>query len=257
VASGPRATAYPVAAMVAAAYRQSWNDRQAVLRAGGLWVLLSLLGDLVTALGGGPAPTAGAPAPSGADLLALPFLLVSWLGLSALTVHRIRAVLLSDPPPTLLAPLDANVARYVLAELVVGALAVLPSLALVPLLAPIGGIGLAVAAGTVAAMLVFARLHLLLAAAALGERGLAIERSWRATGPVWPQAAVGLLACSAPVAMVAGSLGAAIAGAGAPLTGSAVATIAAFAQAAVLGAFLADSRRRLIGPAASGPTPPA
>ncbi len=251
VASGPGTTAYPVAAMVTAAYRQSWNDRQAVLRAGGLWVLLSLLGDLVTALGGGPAPSTVAPEPPELDLLALPFLLVGWLGLSALTVHRIRALLLGDPPPTLLAPLDGNVARYVLAELVLGALAVLPSIALLPLLAPIGGIGLALAAGTVAAILVFARLHLLLPAAALGERGLAIERSWRATGRVWPQAAVGLMACGMPVAMIAGTLGAVIAVRGAPLTGSALATIAAFAQAAVLAAFLADSRRRLLGEVAS------
>lgn len=237
--------------MVAAAYRQSWTDRQAVLRAGGLWVLLSLVGDLVTALGGGPAPSTADQGPSGVDLLALPFLVVGWLGLSALTVHRIRALLLGDPPPTLLAPLDGNVARYVLGELVVGALAVLPSIALLPLLAPIGGIALAVAAGTVAAILVFARLHLVLAQAALGERGLAIDRSWRATGRVWPQAAVGLMACSMPVAMVAGSLAAVIAGAGAPLTGSALATIAAFVQAAVLGAFLAESRRRLLGEVAS------
>lgn len=255
MASGAPFAGYPVAAMVATAYRETFADRVAVLRAAGLWVLLSLLGDLWSILGEGSGPEPAGPELDGSGPLALPFLLVGWVGLSALTVHRIRVLLAGDPPPALMAPLDRHVARYVLTELVLGALAVLPSFVALALLAPIGGIALAVAVGTVAAVLVFARLHLALVAAALGERGIAIERSWRATAAVWPQAAVGLLACSAPLAMLAGSIGAAIASGGAPLTGSGLATIAAFAQAAVLGAFLAESWRRLIGaaPAARGP----
>lgn|GEM_PF-6542144 len=245
MASGPTIPDYPAIAMVVDAYRTTLADRVAVLRAGGLWVLASLLGELLSVLGAPGTRTEG-PANGGPDVLALPFLLIGWIGLGALTVHRIRTLLLGDPPPALVAPLDRHVARYLLAELVIGALAVLPSFAALALLAPIGGVALALAAGTVAAIFVFTRLHLALPAAALGEVGIAIERSWRATAPVWPKAAFGLIASSAPLAMIAGSLGAAIAAAGAPLSGSTIATVATFAQAAVLGTFLAASWRRLV-----------
>jgi hypothetical protein len=246
VAGGPTFPDFPAIAMVADAYRATLADRVAILRAGGLWVLASLLGDLLSVLGATGTEREG-PEPGGPDVLALPFLLIGWIGLSALTVHRIRTLLLGDPPPALMAPVNRHVARYVLAELVIGALAVLPSFAALVLLAPIGGVALALAAGTVAAIFVFTRLHLALPAAALGEPGIAIERSWRATAPVWPKAAFGLIASSAPLAMIAGSIGAAITAAGAPLSGSTIATVAAFAQAAVLGTFLAASWRRLVG----------
>ncbi|BCX17234.1 MAG: hypothetical protein KatS3mg117_0916 [Geminicoccaceae bacterium] len=235
-----------MASMIADAYRRTWADRAALTRAGGLWVLLSLLGDLVAVTSGvesGPGDTEG----TGAPALAFPFALIGWIGLSALTVHRVRVLLLEDPPPRLMAPLDRHVVRYILAELVVGALAVSPSLVALVLLAPIGDVPLAVSAGTVAALFVFARLHLALAAAAIGERGIAIERSWRATSRVWPQAAIGLIACSLPLALIGGSTGAAIAGSGVPLTGSTIATLGAYAQACVLATFLAASWRRLVG----------
>lgn len=232
--------------MIADAYRRTWVDRAALTRAGGLWVLASLLGDLLAVMSGdgsGPGGTEGTGAPS----VAFPVVLIGWIGLSAVTVHRIRVLLLEDPPPRLMAPLDRHVVRYILAELVVGALALSPSLVVLALLAPIGGVPLAVLAGTVAAIFVFARLHLALAAAAIGERGIAIERSWRATRRVWPQAATGLIACSVPLALISGSTGAAVAGSGAPLTGSTIATLGAYAQACVLATFLAASWRRLVG----------
>ncbi len=236
--------------MIAEAYRGTWDERTAVLRAAGLWVLLSLLGELLSALAGSGEGETGAPSTTG--LVALPFLLVGWIGLGALTVHRIRVRLAGDPPPALMAPFDRYVVRYVLVELAVGALAMLPSLPAVALLGPIGGLPLALAAGLAVALFLFARLHLVLTAAALGER-IALERSWRVTAGVWPQAAVGLLACSMPLALASGALGAVVGALGAPLTGSAVGTVGAFAQAAVLGAFLAQSWVRLTGgPADAG-----
>lgn len=247
MASGPSASGYPVGAIVAGAYRRTLEQHVEVLRAAGLWMLLSLAVDLL-ALGGGPGPEPAEPVPSPGEIALTPLLLVGWLGLTAVVVHRVRRLLLDAPLPRLMAPLDRHVVRYVLAELVLGALALLPALLALALLAPIGGVQLAIAAGTAAAVALFARLHQALVSAALGETGLGIDRSWRATAGVWPQVGVALVVCSAPLAMLSAALGGWLIESGAPLSGSALGTLGAFAQAAVLGAFLADSRLRLIGP---------
>ncbi len=249
MASGAPAGGYPVGAIVAAAYRETLADHVAVLRAAGLWMLASLMVDLLAVLGNTGEPPPGEPVPAPFQVLAFPLLLIGWIGLNTVTVHRLRHLLLGDPPPRLMAPLDRHVARYILAELLIGAVALLPALAALALLAPVGGAPLAAMAGTVAAAAVFARLHLVLVGAALGEQGLGLDRAWRATAGVWAQVAVALLACSAPLALLSGMLGGWLVERGAPLTGSALGTLGAFAQAAVLAAFLAASRRRLVGPA--------
>lgn len=245
VATGPPASGFPVGAIVAGAYRRTLEQHAEVLRAAGLWMVLSLAIDVLT-LEAPPEPAE--PAPSPEEILLVPFVLVGWLGLTALVVHRIRRRLLEAPLPRLMAPIDRHVVRYVLVELVIGALSLLPALLALALLAPIGGAQLAVAVGTVAAVAMFARSHLALVAAALGEPGLTLQRSWKATAGIWPQVSVALLACGAPLALLAGMLGDRLVGAGLPLTGAALATLGAFAQAGVFGAFLAESRLRLLGP---------
>lgn len=247
MASGAPAGGYPVGAIVRSAYRDTLADHPAVLRAAGFWMIASFVVDLLAVLGSGREPTTAEPVPAPLQLLAFPLLLIGWVGLNALTVHRVRHLLLGDPPPRLMAPLDRYVARYILAELLIGAVALLPALLALALLAPVAGAPLAAMVGTAAAVGVFARLHLGLVGAALGEQGLGLDRAWRATAAVWPQVAVALLACSAPLALVSGMLGGWLVERGAPLTGSAIGTLGAFGQAAVLAAFLAASRRRLIG----------
>lgn len=249
MASGGPTGGYPVGAIVTTAYRETFADHPAVLRAAGLWMLASLVVDLLAVLGSAGEPPAVEPVPTPFRALALPLLLIGWVGLNAVTVHRLRHLLLGDPTPRLMAPLDRHVARYILAELLIGALALLPALVALALLAPVAGAPLAAMAGTAAAAAVFARLHLGLVGAALGEQGLGLDRAWRATAAIWPQVAVALLACSAPLALLTGMLGGWLVERGAPLTGSALGTLGAFGQAAVLAAFLAASRRRLIGPA--------
>jgi hypothetical protein len=245
VPTGSTTSDLPLASTIADAYRRTFADRAFLIRAAGLWALVGLLGGLL-AVGSGDEPGTGKPGGDATMWPALLFSAIGWIGLSAVTTHRIRALVCNDPPPRLMAPLDRHVARYILAEFVVAALAALPSLVALVVLAPIGGVPLALSAGTVAAIFLFARLHLALAAAAIGGRGIALELSWRATSSVWPKAAVGLIACSSPLALVASPLGAAIAAAGAPLTGRAIPTLTAFAQAGIFATFLASSWRRLV-----------
>lgn len=245
------APSYPLAALVREAWLQSFADAAAIARAAGLWVVASLLADVLALwLAPGEHGEAVDPASAVRGLLGLPLLFVGWVGASAVTVWRIRALLLGAPQPLLVAPLDRHVLRYVLAEILVGLLAAVPFLLALALLAPIAGVIPALVAGLAAALLLFARLHLVLVAAALGEAGLGFDRSWRATAGVWPIAAVAVTLCTAPLGLVAGQIGSWIAAGGAVFLGSAVATAGAYAQAAVFATFLASSRLRLLGPPA-------
>lgn len=239
--ASPSPRAYPAAELIREAWSQSFADRAAIVRAAGLWVGISLLLEGLARFTKGP----DAHASNLFDLLTL---VVSWLGLSAVTVWRIRALLLGAPAPAVMAPFDRFVLRYAAAELLLGALALMPGFLAIALVGPLAGLALAGLLGFVVALALFARLHLVLVSAALGEAGLGFDRSWRATAGVWPSAALAILACAAPLALLSGQLGAMIAAMGAPLVGNAVATSGAYAQAAVLGTFLARSRTRLAGP---------
>ncbi|MCS7266768.1 MAG: hypothetical protein N2038_00365 [Geminicoccaceae bacterium] len=239
--ASPSPAAYPLAELVREAWARSFADRVPVVRAAALWVGASVLVE-------GLARFARDPAQGGMSLLDLLALAIGWLGLSAVTVWRIRALLAGAPLPRLMAPVDRFVIRYAVAELLLGALGLLPGFLAIALLGPHLGLPLAGLVGFAGAIALFARLHLVLVAAALGEPGLGFDRSWRATAGIWPRAALALLACAAPLALLGGQLGATIAAFGAPLLGSAVASTGAHAQAAVLGTFLAESRRRLAGP---------
>ncbi|MCS6779367.1 MAG: hypothetical protein NZ555_06675 [Geminicoccaceae bacterium] len=246
------APSYPLAALVREAWLRSFADRAAIARAAGLWVVASLVADVLAAsLAPGQHGEPVDPASAVRGLLGLPLLLVGWLGLSAVTVWRIRSLLQGAPQPVLMAPIDRHVVRYVLAEILVGLLAALPFLMALALLAPIGGVPLALVVGIAAALFLFARLHLVLVAAALGEAGLGFDRSWRATAGVWPVAALAAILCTAPLGLLAGQIGSWIAETGALFVGAAVATAGAYAQASVLATFLAASRLRLLGPQAS------
>jgi hypothetical protein len=210
VIGGP---ALPVGEIIRSAYARVFGEADLLLQSGGLWwaILVLAYGFLAFVL-----PEGGEPAERsfGASALAVLATVLTLVAAGAIAVAWHRRVLLDEVPSGPMAPLGRRVTAYIAWSLVIGLLASLPAMVLLPLALTGGGaLGSAALVAALAVSLYgLARLSPILPGRAIDAPNLRLVEAWRMSdGQGW-RIAVVLAAVTLPGAVL-GSLLVAVVGA--------------------------------------------
>jgi hypothetical protein len=169
----PASRVLPTGDLVRRAIRDLIDNREKLIDVGFVWLVVLVAIDMLLVLAGGTSGGVGTMLLSiGASLVALSAIAVAW--------HR--RVLLAEPVPGPLPTLDARVLRYLLHYLAIGLIGAMAFLLVIGVLGLLPGLAmLALPVAVLAALLVTARLQLVLPATAIDERSVTFARSWRLT----------------------------------------------------------------------------
>ncbi|SNB52174.1 hypothetical protein SAMN07250955_101199 [Arboricoccus pini] len=243
---------FPLSATVRAAYAAVLGELDTLLRAAGVWLLLLM------------AISAAARLLPEGNVEASPALLaffavanLVWaFSLNAVAVFWHRHILLGEPAPELLAPVNGRVLRYVGVSLLLGLMIAIPFVLLLFVvstivagpggsISPVIDPALSRLLTSVSIALVMARIHLLLPAVAIGDRRMTPPRAWKLTAGYTLPLLCGIFACALPITLLGALLQELLAnlGSSGSLTGLAVATIMDFIQATIVASFMAMSYR--------------
>lgn len=249
---------FPLMATIRSAYASVFGAPDDLLRAGGAWLLLlmALAGGTQLAALGAPPVTANTQPPGTVLFLNLLGSLCWALSLNAIVVFWHRRLLLREEAPSLAAPVDRRVLRYVGVSILLGVLIAVPFFLLVfvvsTLLAgPDGQMNLGVAPAlyrllfSLSIALVIARIHLLLPAVAIEDRTMTLARAWKLTAGYTLPLLGGIFASALPLTLVGAFIQEILTGIGGgnTLTGFVFATVTDFLQAAIVAAFMSFSYR--------------